>query len=239
VKGLTPETLHAISVYRDGSLWGMVQYRVTDWFHVNFPPFWLLTFVFPRFLTGLWVWRTGVLKNVPAYLPLIRTICVWSLAIGLAADAVMAYFRFFTPPPRGGTLPGFIAQVAHGVSLPALACFYACAVLLLVQKQEWKRRLAPFAAVGRTALTNYLLQSVICTWFFHWTKLFGKVGPAMGLIPTVALFAIQIPVSVWWLRHYEFGPVEWLWRSLTYGKFQSMRKRIPDPPASSLEAVEA
>jgi uncharacterized protein len=78
------------------------------------------------------------------------------------------------------------------------------------------------------ALTNYLLQSLICTWFFHWTKLYGKVGPAMGLIPTVVLFAIQIPVSVWWLRHYEFGPMEWLWRSLTYGRFQSMRKRLPE-----------
>ena len=224
--GLTPQMLHSISVYRDGSFLDMARLRVEDWSQANWPAWWILTFVFPRFLAGLWVWRTGLLKNVGAHLPLIRKVCGWSLAIGLGCDAAMAYFKWVMPPPRGvPTFAGLLNQFSHSLSLPALACFYACVVLLLVQNVNWKRRLLPFAAVGRMALTNYLLQSLLCTWFFHWTKLFGKVGPAMGLIPTVALFAIQIPVSVWWLRHYEFGPLEWLWRSLTYGRFQSNRKR--------------
>ena len=223
--GLTPEMIHAISVYRDGSFLGMVQYRVPDWFHANWPPWGMLKFVLPRFLAGLWVWRAGLLKDVQAHLPLIRKICIWALAIGLACDAAMAYYKWVAPPPRGiPSLAGLLNQTSHSLSLPALACFYACAVLLLVQDADWKRRLAPFGAVGRTALTNYLLQSLICTWFFHWTKLYGKVGPAMGLIPTVVLFGIQILVSVWWLRHYEFGPMEWLWRSLTYGRFQTMQR---------------
>ena len=224
--GLTPQMLHSISVYRDGSFWDMARLRVEDWSQANWPAWWMLTFVWPRFLAGLWVWRTGLLKNVEAHVPLIRKVCGWSLAIGLGCDAAMAYFKWVMPPPRGvPTLAGLLNQFSHSLSLPALACFYACVVLLLVQNANWKRRLSPFAAVGRMALTNYLLQSLLCTWFFHWTKLFGKVGPAMGLVPTVALFAIQIPVSVWWLRHYEFGPMEWLWRSLTYGRFQSNRKR--------------
>ncbi len=227
--GLSPEIIHAISVYRDGSFLGMARYRVVDWLEVNWPAWWMLTFILPRFLAGLWVWRTGVLKNVEAFLPLIRKICVWALVIGLACNTAMAYFQWIAPPPRNGpSVARWLSQVVHGVSLPALACFYACAVVLLVQNADWKRRLAPFGAVGRTALTNYLLQSLICTWFFHWTKLYGTVGPAMGLIPTVVLFAAQVPVSVWWLRHYEFGPMEWLWRSLTYGRFQSIRKRLPD-----------
>ncbi|MEO8129499.1 MAG: DUF418 domain-containing protein [Bryobacteraceae bacterium] len=226
--GMTREIVHAISVYRDGSLWGIAQYKVLDWFQINWPAWWVITFVLPRFLAGLWLWRTGLLKNVEAYLPLIRKVCGWSLAIGLTCDAAMAYFAFVAKPPRGVfTLPGLLNQVAHGVSIPALSCFYACAVLLLVQKVEWKRRLAPFGAVGRMALTNYLLQSVILTSFFHWTKLYGKVGPAMGLIPTVVLFALQIPFSVWWLQHHEFGPMEWLWRSLTYSRVQPNRKRLP------------
>jgi len=233
--GLTPEMIHAISVYRDGSFLGMAQYRAPDWFQINFPPWWWITFVLPRFLVGLWVWRTGLLKNVEAYLPLIRKVGAWGLAIGLACETAMAYFTFMAPPPRGVfTVGGWLNRVAHDLSLPALACFYACVVLLLVQNADWKRRLAPFGAVGRMALTNYLLQSLICTYFFHWTKLYGKVGPAMGLIPTVMLFAVQIPVSVWWLHHYEFGPMEWLWRSLTYGRFQPNRKQFPQlSPATS------
>ena len=52
---------------------------------------------------------------------------------------------------------------------------------------------------------------------------FGKVYPAAGLFLTLAIYAIQIPLSVWWLRHFRFGPMEWIWRSLTYGKLQPMR----------------
>lgn len=226
--GLSPEMLHAISVYRDGSFLGIARYRVFDWFDINWPAWWWITFVLPRFLAGLWVWRTGLLKNLEPHLPLIRKVCVWALAIGLAGDAAMAYFKFVAPPQRGVfTVQGLLNQIAHGVSLPGLSCFYACVVVLMVQNADWKRRLAPFGAVGRMALTNYLLQSLILTYFYHWTKLYGKVGPAMGLIPTVVLFAVQIPVSVWWLRHHEFGPMEWLWRSLTYGRFQPNRKQFP------------
>ena len=84
----------------------------------------------------------------------------------------------------------------------------------------------PFAAVGRTALTNYLLQSVLCTLFFyHYTTgLFGRIGPAVGLVATVILFAAQVVMSNWWLKRYRFGPMEWLWRGMTYGKFPSMRR---------------
>jgi uncharacterized protein len=50
----------------------------------------------------------------------------------------------------------------------------------------------------------------------------------VGLIPTVVLFALQVPVSVWWMQRYEFGPVEWVWRSLTYGRIQPFRKTVSE-----------
>lgn len=75
------------------------------------------------------------------------------------------------------------------------------------------------------ALTNYLLQSLICTTIFYryGLALFGKVGPSLGLLLTTTIFLIQIPLSVGWLRRFRFGPVEWLWRSLTYWQPQPMR----------------
>jgi hypothetical protein len=78
-------------------------------------------------------------------------------------------------------------------------------------------------------LTDYLMQSVLCTLFFyHYTTgLYGRIGPAIGLIPTVILFSAQVAFSNWWLKHYRFGPMEWLWRGMTYGKFPSMRKEEP------------
>ncbi|OYR55374.1 DUF418 domain-containing protein [Halorubrum halodurans] len=82
-----------------------------------------------------------------------------------------------------------------------------------------------FAAVGRTAFTNYLLQTVVATTVFygHGLGLFGSVSRIEALGMVVAFWAIQVPLSVLWLRRYRFGPVEWLWRTLTYGERQPMR----------------
>ncbi|MDB2264546.1 DUF418 domain-containing protein [Halorubrum ezzemoulense] len=81
------------------------------------------------------------------------------------------------------------------------------------------------AAVGRTAFTNYLLQTVIATTVFygHGLGLFGSVSrvEAMGIV--VAIWAVQVPLSVIWLRYFRFGPVEWVWRTLTYGEAQPLR----------------
>jgi uncharacterized protein len=233
---------HGISVFRDGSWLARIQLTFSTWREHHSMPglIFLGVFVLARFLAGLWVWKSGLLKNVDAYLPKVRQVWKWALAIGLTADG-LAYllpivFKSNSPTP---TLTGTVIRIARDVSLPAIACFYACSVLLLVQRPVWKARLAPFGAVGRMALTNYLLESIVCTNFYHYTKLYGKIGPALGLIPTVVLFSLQVPFSVWWLKKYQFGPMEWVWRSLTYGKFQSM-KRVPPPEAQpSYAAAEA
>ena len=108
-----------------------------------------------------------------------------------------------------------------------MSSFYASTIILLTQDEAWRRRLAPLAAVGRMALSNYLLQSLICTTIFYsyGLALFCKVGPSLGLLLTIVIFLIQIPLSVWWLRRFQFGPIEWLWRSLTYWQLQPMRVR--------------
>ncbi|WP_128906445.1 DUF418 domain-containing protein [Halorubrum amylolyticum] len=82
------------------------------------------------------------------------------------------------------------------------------------------------AAVGRTAFTNYLLQTVIATTVFygHGLGLFGSVSRVEQLGFVVAVWAVQVVLSVLWLRYFRFGPVEWVWRTLTYGEPQPMRK---------------
>ena len=82
-----------------------------------------------------------------------------------------------------------------------------------------------FAAVGRTAFTNYLLQTVIATTIFygHGFGLFGSVTRVEQYGVVLAIWAVQVPLSVLWLRYFRFGPVEWVWRTLTYGERQPMR----------------
>jgi uncharacterized protein len=73
-------------------------------------------------------------------------------------------------------------------------------------------------SVGRMALTNYLMHSVIATTIFYayGLALYGRVGPAIGLLITAAIYVLQLYLSPWWLARFRFGPVEWLWRAATY-----------------------
>jgi uncharacterized protein len=77
------------------------------------------------------------------------------------------------------------------------------------------------AAAGRMPLTNYLMQTAICSALFYgWGfGLWGKVGPAAAMVLALTLFfAVQVPWSLWWLRSHDRGPLEAMWARLTYGK---------------------
>ena len=97
-------------------------------------------------------------------------------------------------------------------------------VMLVCKRGKTQERTCPLAAVGQMALTNYLLQTIICTTIFygHGLGLFGKMERLgqIGVVLTVWVFLLVI--SPLWLRYFRFGPCEWLWRSLTYMKAQPM-----------------
>jgi len=88
--------------------------------------------------------------------------------------------------------------------------------------------------LGRMAFTNYLAQSVIFSAIFYsyGFGLFGRLGASAALILGVAVYSAQVIFSGWWLKRYHFGPIEWLWRTLMYGRLQPMR-RSTTPALSS------
>jgi uncharacterized protein len=219
---------HAIALYRDGAFWPRVQQRFWDWAsfasHLHFT---IATFTLPRFLAGLWAWRTGVFRNLEAFAPKLKRIWIWSFALGVFCDAVAG--TIFHLMGNGRKFPpgvGLIASILNQFAAPIMSVFYGTSVLLACRSSVWKARLTPFGAVGRMALTNYILQSILCTYFFRWTKLYGVAGPAFDIIPTIILYSLQVAFSVWWLRNFHFGPLEWLWRALTYGVKPPMRKPV-------------
>jgi uncharacterized protein len=96
-------------------------------------------------------------------------------------------------------------------------------LMLFCTSSGLTRAKAALSAVGRTAFSNYILQTLIGTTLFygHGFGLFGNVSRVYQILIVVAIWMVQLLVSPLWLRYFAFGPLEWLWRSLTY------RRRMP------------
>lgn len=110
-----------------------------------------------------------------------------------------------------------IAWAATREHIP-LAIAYGAALLAWRPSQRAKRWTAALAAAGRMAFTNYLTESLIFAIVFYGFGLFGRIATAPAAAFGMLLYAAQVWFSVWWLRRHRFGPFEWLWRSLTYGR---------------------
>ncbi len=110
-----------------------------------------------------------------------------------------------------------------GSLLVALA--YISGIMLLCRAAIGSRVRTALSAVGRTAFSNYLLQTLIATTIFygHGLGLFGTLNRVELLGVVLLIWTIQIPLSVAWLTRFRFGPVEWVWRTLTYGERQPLR----------------
>ncbi len=217
--------LHAIiNIYAHGTLRQIMAQNWVEW-KQQLPWTLFAIYALALFLLGMWVWRAGVVQRLGEYRPLLRRVCAWCIPIGLVINIYGTTVRAIVPPEKV-SLWNWSAGVLFLPGAHILSAGYVSGLALIFMHADWRRRLRPFAAVGRMALTDYLMQSVLCTLFFyHYTTgLYGRVGPAIGLIPTVILYAAQVVFSNWWLRRYRFGPMEWLWRGLTYGKLPSLRE---------------
>ena len=101
-------------------------------------------------------------------------------------------------------------------------------VMLVCRSKTWQPLTQPLVAVGRMAFTNYILQTVICTFIFygHGLGLYGTVSRVQQIAIVFAVWVLQLVVSPLWLRSFQFGPLEWLWRSLTYHQLAPLRCRV-------------
>ncbi len=198
-----------IAVYSNGSYTDLVSHRLAGLeatFDIQIP------MVLVMFLLGLAVGRSGILDQADRYRPFLRRWWLPALIIGLLGNGLMLV----------GFSDGSSWLVSLGIHVgaPALSLFYIAVVLLNVERLAW---LAP---VGQMALSNYLSQSIICTTLFYGygVGLYDQLSPAVTLGLVVLIYSIQLVFSTWWMQHFRFGVMEWLWRSLTYGQLHSIRR---------------
>lgn len=217
----TPEQIQeTIRTYSQGGVAGIFRERAREWSALNaFLPMFLPRII-AVFLAGVWLWRRGVITDSGRHLDWWRRAQRIGLAAGLPLNLAAVCMHYaLRPNIAQPSLAGVSMLVVSSVAVPLLSLFYAATLVLLWNGSgKWRERLEPFSYVGRMALTNYLLQSAICTTlaYSYGVGLYGAVGPALGLIPTAAVYAAQVWFSRRWLAAHRYGPAEWIWRRLTY-----------------------
>jgi uncharacterized protein len=192
--------------------------------------------ILAMFLLGFYAYQRGFFQHLSSHQQFIRRVLVYGLILGLVGNvafAALAGAEAVFPP----SLAGVAGVISYAFGVPALALFFIALVATLWQKAAWRRLLAFLAPVGRMALTNYLLQTVICVLIFYGYgfRQFGRFGATKATLIALAIFLFQVLMSTLWLKFFSYGPMEWIWRQLTYRQRLNLRlKREPAEAPSPL-----
>ena len=186
--------------------------------------------IFAMLLLGLFVGRSGVFQNIREHLPLFRKVFVLGLGFGAITAIVewalghyLGYEVFRESTASVGVQLLGDTLFAYGTTSLSLA--YAAGIVLLAQCSAWSPVLGLFENLGRMALTIYLSGTLMFTTLFYGYGFgqFNLIGPTGVFVYAVLFFALQMAFCALWLKQFRYGPIEWVWRSLTYLKVQPLK----------------
>jgi uncharacterized protein len=175
------------------------------------------------FLLGVWFVRSGVMENTEKHLAFFRKLALYGLPVGIGLGLLTCFIGVSHTP--GDRHDGW--GIARGLvmlgNLPACLGYVGLVVTMLHSRSRWSR-IRVLAPLGRMALTNYLMQSLICMAFFYGFGL-GQWGlpRSQQVLFVLGVYAAQIAFSHWWLARFRYGPMEWLWRGFTYRQAPPLR----------------
>ncbi len=177
------------------------------------------------FLLGLYAGRKKIFENIPFFKRLIRY-GLWTLLGCLIFAGLLALIIFILKIEMAQSIQYLLGGGVYDVFNAALASIYVGLIVTLFQEEKWHKRLMNFYEVGRMGLTTYLMQAMIgvSLLFSFGFNLLGEYGASVWALISLIVFGFQILFCKWWLTRFQFGPLEWLWRSLTYLKVQPLRK---------------
>ncbi|WP_339725329.1 DUF418 domain-containing protein [uncultured Paraglaciecola sp.] len=217
--------LDEIAALRDGSYWQATVFRAkASMMWLIFTPIFALTLLLPIFLLGYWLVVSGAIKDHAQYPKLFGYMARIGLGVGLFVT-VGGLVIIGHPAVEHIQPIQAVGNVLFNGGQFFMAAGYLGLLIRLLDSPKWQKLLAKLAPMGRMALTNYIMHSIILSSLFYGYAggLYGEVSRASQMLIVLAIVIIQIPLSSWWLKHYQFGPLEWLWRSLTYKKWQSFK----------------
>jgi uncharacterized protein len=213
------EIADSIKIYSSGSYSEIMRERYREWSELNAYFVFFIWSLLPMFLIGAYAAKERTFKTVTLWK-------IWwaTLALG-AGSKILPVIAF----PFKGEDWRYDTSMAWGYEFGGamMSLFYICSVILLVRAGKLQRVFSMLKTTGRMAFTNYLAQSIIGTTIFYSYGLgiYGKFGPFVGLLFSLAIFSLQVVFSSWWLKRNDLGPLEWVWRSLTYGSVLRIKRQ--------------
>jgi len=181
--------------------------------------------IFGRLLLGLYVARTLDLGNLDGRRTLLRKVLLVGGLVGVVGSSIVAGKVLAGAP--GSPWLAFSRQLVEEGAQLGLTLTYASALALAFLAARWRRVVRLLAPMGQMALTWYLLQTLVGIWMFYGfargPALMGRVGPGGLAAVAVVGYVMQVVLARAWMTRFRFGPAEWCWRSLTYGKVQPFR----------------
>ncbi len=176
------------------------------------------------FLLGFYAGRKMIYKNLENYIPLFKKLRRWGFIVGIPAALACSYFEIFgkgIPDPMG-----LAHTLFYAMSVVPLSLAIVSVICLHWIKRKGTSRLKLLAPMGRMALTNYLMQTIIGITIYYAVGfgLGGNIGPSYFISIGLCVYALQIAYSNWWFKYFNYGPMEWIWRQLTYMKKLPLKK---------------
>lgn len=167
------------------------------------------------FLIGLWAGRKILNESLLENSVFLKKTAIWGICIGLPISVFRSYIHFYSDH---STVWQLIYTISYAFGTVPLAIGYAALLALFYKNIPF---LVGFAYVGKMALTNYLLQTALAITIFYGVgfDFAGKLGFTVIILIALTIYSTQVLFSKWWLKSHAFGPMEWVWRKLTYKRY--------------------
>ncbi len=183
--------------------------------------------VLGMFLLGFAIGKTGYFSQLNKNPKILWWIVGVGFAVGLPCNYMLAVAMSEWKGTYENLKPeGLLRTIVYALGVVPLSLAYVSSLALFFRTGTGHALLMRLAPVGRMAFTNYISHSVISILLFWGVGLgySGVLGPVAWTLFAILVYAFQIVFSTYWLKYFEYGPLEWVWRSLTYGKIQAFYK---------------
>ncbi|MEM0965458.1 MAG: DUF418 domain-containing protein [Verrucomicrobiota bacterium] len=188
--------------------------RWTEYFYEPVVIFFTFFQCLGMMLLGLWMIRVGGFRQKPGERSIFRKALLWIIPTAIIGKLAYVYL-IYDESSYGLSIICFVLSTFGG---PALGILHFLGLRRLLRKERFRWLQKSLAAVGRMALTQYLLQSTFISLLFYGygLGLYGKVPPLSQILIVCGFFSLQCLISLVWLRHFPMGPLEWVLRKFTY-----------------------